>query len=143
VAAADYYGALCRLESRLGIAPGGRLLTTYKKLGTEAQRDYTSAGANLDLLLSLGLLSKFQRGSGDGPRARNRRASEVVRRVPIPNPPVLPDRGAITKGGLPRPDIDRPSPPRIDRVPPPNIGRRESADGRVFLPWGGLMDRER
>jgi hypothetical protein len=118
-AAADFYRAVCELESERGFAAGAPLFTSYAQLAALAGRDHRHAGNNLDLLLSLGLLRVFERGSGSGPKARDRVASRLVRFVPIP--PVPPDQHPQYK-------TDGRTPPRIAGDAPADIGGgRESS----------------
>jgi hypothetical protein len=84
----DWYRAVCRIEEERGFAAGAPLYASYQQLAQHAGRDPSKAGISLDMLLALGLLSEFHRGSGDGPRARNRRASVLRRYVPIAAPPL-------------------------------------------------------
>jgi len=135
-AAADYYRAVCRLEEDREVAPGAEMLVSYKQLAERAERDYSAAGENLDVLLSHGLLSKFTRGSGSGPHARDRVPSRVRRQVPIPPPP----SAALTTGGAPRPPIGAGSPPTTGSPSPPHIGGRQdpSDPARHSKSWGGI-----
>jgi hypothetical protein len=83
-AAIDYYRAICYLERERGFAAGSMLLTSYRQLATLAGRDARHAGENLRVLYTRGLLTKFERGSGGGPSARDRQPSRLARAVPIP-----------------------------------------------------------
>jgi hypothetical protein len=120
-AAIDWYKAICFLERRHRFAAGAEILTSYAQLAEIAGRDKRHAGENLRILQTRGLLSVFERGSGSGPKARDRRPSCVARAVPIPNiPPRY--RGAITTGGGSPPEIGGERPPQIDGASPPHIG---------------------
>jgi hypothetical protein len=110
-AAIDWYRAVCLLEEERGFAAGALLRTSTRQLSVLAGRDRRHACENLELLCALGLLARFVRGSGSNPRAADRQASELARKVPIPAPPaelLLPaiqDRGrlASSDGGRPAP----------------------------------------
>lgn len=86
-AAADYYKAICVLETRHGLGAGAELRTSYKQLAEIAGRDPRHAGDNLRVLYTRGLLAEFERGRGSGPKARDRQPTRIKRRVPIPTPP--------------------------------------------------------
>ncbi len=104
-ALADWYRAICELERERNFAPGAPLFVTYRQLAERAGRNYRHAGRYMQHLLDAGLLAEFLRGSGDGPHARNRVASHVRRRVPIPTPQGSHLSTAITTGGDPPPHI--------------------------------------
>jgi hypothetical protein len=97
-AATDFYRAVCEVERARGFAPGTRLHVSYRQLAELADRNFAHAPESLELLLDLDLLTMFERGSGSGPNARDRKASTVQRRVPIPNTPVSPHRNRGSRG---------------------------------------------
>jgi hypothetical protein len=86
-AAVDVYRGLCLLETDRGFAAGAPLLLSYQLLAERTGRCHQHIGDNLCELYTCGLLTEFERGSGSGPHARDRRASKVRRKVPIPPPP--------------------------------------------------------
>lgn len=120
-AAIDYYRAICDLERERGFAAGSMLLTSYRQLGALAGRDARHAGENLRVLYTRGLLTKFERGSGSGPNARDRQPSRLARAVPIPN---VPSRymTAITTDGDAPPWMGGQTPPWVGGEKPPHIG---------------------
>ena len=79
----DLYRALCRLEADRGFGTGATLLASYEELGRRSNMDKTNVGKCLRRLVSLELVS-CRVGSGSGPHARDRRASEIARTIPIP-----------------------------------------------------------
>lgn len=85
-AADDVYVALVSIEKERGISEGGPLRVSYHQIADRAKRDHSKIGHHLDYLYEVGLLSEFTRGSGSGPKARDRSGSLVVRAVPIPAP---------------------------------------------------------
>ena len=94
-------------SSSVASRPARRCSRPTRNSQPSPERDRRHAGDNLDVLLrTLGLLRKFERGSGSGPHASDRVASRVVRADPIPPVPadiqaaiqnrwraVTPDRG--------------------------------------------------
>jgi hypothetical protein len=90
-AACDFYRAVCELERRRGFTPGSPLFASYSALAELAGRSPQHAGTNLELLSQRRLLAFFERGSGSGPHARDRRASKLARAIPIPSPEELRD----------------------------------------------------
>jgi hypothetical protein len=108
----DIYQEIARLEGERGISAGGPIRTSFKQLAERNGRHYSSVGKHLDFLFEVGLLAVFERGSGSGPNARDRRGSLVRRNVPIPAPPPYYRnsshrlREATSIGGLKQPDID-------------------------------------
>jgi hypothetical protein len=121
-AAVEYYRAVCQLERDRGFACAAEIKTSSRQLAEIAGRDRRHALENMRILFTRGLLSKFERGSGSGPRAYDRKPTIVVRAVPIPNPPqrlLLPQ---YKPGGGSRPCIGGETPPEIGGRPRPNMG---------------------
>jgi hypothetical protein len=120
-AAADYYRAVYLIERRHGLAAGATILTSYADLSALAGRAKSHAGENLRILYTMGLLTTFQRGSGSGPKAHDRRPSQVARAVPIPNiPPRY--RAAISTGDETASEIGAARTPRIGADTASHIG---------------------
>jgi hypothetical protein len=87
-AAVDTYRAICDLEDEIGVAPGKPLLTSSACLAELSGRDRSHVMENLRILYAHhGLLAIFERGSGSGPNAHDRRPTRISRAVPIPTPP--------------------------------------------------------
>jgi hypothetical protein len=108
---ADFYAAVCDIERHRGFACGAPIYVGYRELGERADRDPSKAGLSCERLLKLGLLVEFERGSGSGPNARDRKASRIRRTIPIPPPPATAQ--AI------RSVLDRQRPTRHVSSPPP------------------------
>jgi hypothetical protein len=81
----DVYRAVCERERQLSFAPGSPILMSYRQLADWTGRDYSGIGRSLARLDDLRVLN-FHRGSGSGPRAKDKVASKVQRVVPIPAP---------------------------------------------------------
>jgi hypothetical protein len=120
-AAADYYRAVFLLERKYGFAAGATLLTSYAELSHLAGRAKRHAGENLRILFTMGLLSVYERGSGSGPNARDRRPSQVARAVPIPNIPAR-HRAAISTGDDTAPNIGAERAPKMGDHTAPHRG---------------------
>lgn len=137
-AAVAVYRAICEVEKERGFGAGSTLYVTYDQLARIAGVDKTTVGRALRQLSECGLIT-FVPGFGAGPNARNRKASEVARVVPIPTPhradkaaPITP----ITTGGVTQPLMGGVTQPET----PPIYGLHKR---RLGEPWGGLMARRR
>jgi hypothetical protein len=64
----DLYGAICRREKQLRLAPGVELLISYRQVAELAEVHATTAGDSLRRLRELGLIL-FTACSGSGPHA--------------------------------------------------------------------------
>lgn len=89
-AAVDVYRAVCEFEERVGLPPGAPVRASHAQLAELAGRSRQNIGGNLVFLHERGLLERLVLGSGSGPRAHDRVATELARVVPIPtpNPPI-------------------------------------------------------
>jgi hypothetical protein len=137
-AAVDTYQAICFRERDLGFKDGAPLHVTYAWLGEHADRDKSKVGENCERLRRLGLLTLFERGSGSGPAARDRRASKVQRAIPIPPVPRagLDSRTMTTDGATQRHiggDAPHSAHPVIGGLGPLDIGGLAPANGRPSL----------
>lgn len=121
-AAVDVYRAICLIERERGLTAGSPLFANYRQVAAFAHRDYSGIGRVLDDLWRGSLLSVFERGSGSGPYSKDRRASRIVRAVPIP-PPTPALLAAITSGGGPQPQLGGgPQPKELGGGRRPDIG---------------------
>lgn len=83
-AAIEVYRALCQLEEDRGFRPGSPLFCSYAQITAKANVSRPQVGKSLKQLANDYVLIDFTPGSGSGPNARDRAASRVSRRVPIP-----------------------------------------------------------
>jgi len=122
-ASIDFYRAICELEDERGFAPGVPLMTSSAQLARLAGRDRRHAMDNLHILFTRGLLRRFERGSGSGPKAHDRLPTVVAREVPIPSPPPrLLISPQLETGGHSPPQIEGHSHPQIEGHSHPDIG---------------------
>jgi hypothetical protein len=128
VATIDWYRAVCELERERGFAAGSPLLTSYGDLARLARHSHAHTGENLRLLYTLGLLALYERGSGSGPKAADRKPTSLKRAVPIPRTPAS-YRAAITTGADPAPHIGAPRAPEIGDGSALDIGARDDPGG--------------
>jgi hypothetical protein len=120
-AAVEYYRAIWQLERDRGFAAGAEIRTSTRQLAELAGRDRSHALDNLRILYTRGLLARFERGSGSGPHAYDRRPTVVARAVPIPHPSqrLLPQ---YKPGGRSRPEIGGDRPSQMEGASRPNMG---------------------
>lgn len=127
-AAIDWYRAICEFERLNGFTPGAPLVVSFAVLSALAGRAKTHARENLRHLYHEGLLEKLDLGSGSGPKARDRRPTQLKRRVPIPPLPPPPRTGAISTGNDSAPSIGNRAEPSMGTESSPDIGDRSPSE---------------
>lgn len=94
--AALVYEAIVERERQIGAADGARIYVSFEQLAQMAGVAKSTVRRSLNELTALGLIH-FERGGGSGQYARDRKASQVQRVIPIP------EVGAIRTGSATRP----------------------------------------
>lgn len=86
--AAPVYAAIVERERQIGAADGSKIHVTFGQLAEIASVAKSTVGRSLDELAKHRLIH-FERGSGSGPSARDRKASLVQRVIPLPEVPPI------------------------------------------------------
>jgi hypothetical protein len=81
------YRAICVIEEDWNFRSGAPLHVSHQQIAKPVGLERRNVSRNLPHLAELELIA-YTPGSGSGPNAKDRIASEIARMIPIPSPPV-------------------------------------------------------